>query len=235
MKNRLNIYSTIFLSLFFLSCNSTALFAVNSVFSNDYDIIGIDISKHQGEIDFEKVKSTGIIFIFIRATDGITYQDSTFKSNFTSARAAGLTVGAYHFYETNDDPIAQFKNFTRVVELKSGDLPPVIDIEKLHSKDDIKITENFQKFINALEAHYGVKPIIYSGFNFANEYLTNFGEYPLWLAEYNEADKPKLPKGWDDWTFWQWSQSEKITGISGNVDSDRYNGDEASFKKLLIK
>jgi lysozyme len=78
-------------------------------------IIGIDISKYQGKVDFAKVKNAGITYIFIRATEGITYQDVDYKSNYLAANAAGLTVGAYHFYETNDDPAAQLSNFTALI------------------------------------------------------------------------------------------------------------------------
>ena len=189
---------------------------------------------YQGSVDFNKVKTAGVTYVFIRATEGITIQDSEFKSNFASAQTAGLTVGAYHFYETNDDPIAQLDNFISVVTLKAGDLPPVIDIERIHNNDESNLIENIQKFLSGLESHYGVKPIIYSNHDFANEYLTEFGNYPLWLAEY-EVSEPKLPNGWANWVFWQWSESSIINGVNGNVDVDRYNGDEASFQRLLIK
>ena len=197
-------------------------------------IIGIDISKYQGKVNFKKVKASGITYVFIRATEGITYQDVDFKSNIAAARAAGLVVGAYHFYETNDAPAAQLNNFKNMASLQSGDLPPVIDIEKLHNNDSIDLTKNIQIFVDGLESYYGVKPIIYSGYNFANKYMKGFGGYPLWLAEY-EVTKPNLPEGWSDWTFWQWSQSNTVDGLDGNVDADRYNGSKASFDALLIK
>lgn len=216
------------------SCTSDVPNNSQSISSNQHGVIGIDISKYQGKVDFEKVKDAGINYIFIRATEGITYQDPNFKTNFLSAQDAGITVGAYHFYETNDDPEDQLKNFTSLVTLKSGDLPPVIDIEKLHKKDDKKLTENLQKFLDGLETHYGVKPIVYTGLNFSNKHLTGFGNYPLWLAEYGR-DEPKLPNGWANWTFWQWSQSHTISGITGDVDADRFNGDKSSFLNMLIK
>ncbi|OMH29193.1 hypothetical protein BGP75_20270 [Motiliproteus sp. MSK22-1] len=197
-------------------------------------ITGIDVSKYQGTVDFEKVKAAGARYVFVRATEGITYQDPDFKSNFSAAHTAGLTVGAYHFYETDDDPAAQLKNYTDMVSLQQGDLPPVVDIEKLHDNDQANLIDNLKAYLNGLEAHYGVKPIIYTGLDFANEYITEFGDYPLWLAEY-EVDQPTVPKGWSDWTFWQWSQTGTVEGITGNVDADRFNGDAASFGKILIK
>ena len=205
-----------------------------STSSNESQVIGIDISKYQGTVDFDKLKAAGISYIFIRATEGITYRDPYFKSNFNAAQAAGLIVGAYHFYETNDDPTLQLENFTNVATLKPGNLPPVVDIEKLHNQDDSSLAEGIQDFLDGLESQYGVKPIIYSGRNFSNKYLAGFGDYPLWLAEY-DVSSPTVPEGWSDWTFWQWSQTSTIEGINGQADADRYNGRKSSFQNLLIK
>ncbi len=197
-------------------------------------IVGIDISKYQGDVDFKQLKASGITYVFIRASEGNTYQDPEFKSHFAKAKAAGLTVSAYHFYETNDAPNSQLENFTQLVKLSVGDLPPVVDIERLHQQDDTRLSENLQVYLNGLERHYGVKPIIYTGLNFANQHVTRFSQYPLWLAEYGRT-QPTLPSGWSQWTFWQWSQSHALKGIDGKVDADKFNGDARSFAKLLIK
>ena len=222
------------LGLFLLRCVSESQTSATKRPDSEAEVIGIDVSKYQGAIDFDKVKAANIDYVFIRATEGITYQDIDFAANIESARAAGLVVGAYHFYETNDDPIAQLGNFTNTVSLQRGDLPPIVDIEKLHKNDDSNLTQNIQAFLDGLESHYGIKPIIYTGRNFANEYMAGFGDYALWLAEY-EVDAPTLPAGWADWTFWQWSQSSTIEGIDGQVDGDRYSGSAASFRELLIE
>lgn len=198
------------------------------------NLTGIDVSKYQGKIDFERVKAAGIRYVFVRATEGITYQDAFFKQNLEEAREAGLVIGAYHFYETDDDPISQLKNFTSMVSLQAGDLPPVVDIEKLHDNDQLDLTQNIQTYLDGLERHYKTKPIIYSGKNFANKYITTFSDYPLWLAEYQSL-YPTLPQGWNKWTFWQYSQTGKVDGVIGDVDVNRYNGEESSFNKMLIK
>ncbi|MFT5397068.1 MAG: lysozyme [Arenicella sp.] len=231
-------FSKYLISLFYISvlsvCFAEDYPAASKNTDNYSEIIGIDISKYQGTVDFKKVKADRIRYVFVRATEGITYQDADFESNIANARAVGLATGAYHFYETNDDPLSQFENFKSVVSLRSGDLPPVIDIEKLHNKDQSNLIDNIHIFLKALETHYRVKPIIYSGQNFANEYLTQLGDYPLWLAQY-EVGEPNIPEGWGNWTFWQWSQSTTVNGIDGQVDGDRFNGDELIFRGLLIK
>jgi len=200
----------------------------------EVNLKGIDVSKYQGDIDFTKIKAAGISYVFVRASEGNTYQDANFKTNFNNAKAAGLTVSAYHFYESNDAPDTQLKNFTNIVTLSPGDLPPVVDIEKLHMQDDDDLMKNLMTYLTGLETHYGVKPIIYTGLNFANQYVTQFSEYPLWLAEY-EVSSPTVPSGWKDWTFWQYSQAGSVDGIVGDVDVDKFNGDLMSFSKLLIK
>ena len=196
-------------------------------------LTGVDISSYQGTVDFTAVKAAGATYLFAKATQGNTYADPDYPKNYAGARAAGLVVGAYHYFMTDDEPDSQFNNFTSVVTLTSGDLPPVVDIEALADNSLPNLTENLQQFLDSLEKHYGVKPIIYSGESFANEDLTGFGSYPLWLAEYG-VSQPTLPNGWTAWTFWQWSQSGTIAGIDGAVDMDRFYGTEADLKKLLL-
>mgnify|MGYP000636148212 CR=1 FL=1 len=220
------------LILFIAACGHQS--SVDEPIVNQKDILGVDISKYQGEVDFKQLKAAGITYIFVKASEGNTYQDPTFARNFTQAKQAGLIVSAYHFYETNDAPNSQLENFTQLVKLSPGDLPPVVDIEKLHMQDDMMLMGNLQLYLNGLEQHDGVKPIIYTGLNFANQHVTEFSQYPLWIAEYGRT-QPTLPIGWSSWTFWQWSQSHTLTGIEGQVDADRFNGDAVNFAKLLIK
>ena len=222
------------LAIFISACMSFTSSEGKTSLKSEQNLTGIDVSKYQGEIDFDKVKAAGIRYVFVRATEGITYQDAFFKQNLDEAREAGLVIGAYHFYETDDDPVSQLNNFTSLVTLQAGDLPPVVDIEKLHDNDQVDLTENIQTYLDGLEQHYKTKPIIYSGKNFANKYITTFSDYPLWLAEYQSL-YPTLPQGWNKWTFWQYSQTGKIDGINGDVDINRFNGQENSFKKMLIK
>ena len=196
-------------------------------------IMGLDVSKYQGQIDFAAVAGAGYRYVLVKATQGVDYIDPNFKTNYQQAKAAGLLVGAYHYYMTDDEPEPQFQNFSGNAGLLSGDLPPVVDIEALAKNSLPDLAQNLQQFLEQLEQHHGVKPIIYTGENFANQYLNGLGAYPLWLAEYG-VDSPTLPHGWQTWTFWQYSQSTTVAGIEGKVDGDRFNGDEAALKALLI-
>jgi len=226
------ISTSLLLILFIAACSNPPALDTHEV--QQPEIIGVDISKYQGDVDFKQLKAAGITYVFVKASEGNTYQDPTFVRNFAKAKQAGLTVSAYHFYESNDAPQSQLENFTQLVTLSAGDLPPVVDIEKLHMQDDMMLTHHLQSYLSGLEKHYGVKPIIYTGLNFANQHVTEFAQYPLWIAEYGRT-QPTLPSGWSSWTFWQWSQSHTLKGIDGQVDADRFNGTAVNFSKLLIK
>lgn len=198
------------------------------------EVAGVDVSKWQGTIDFGKIKAAGMTYVFVKATEGITGVDPDYARNVAAARAAGLVVGSYHFYETNDDPSAQFGNFKQHVDVKPGDLPPVVDIEVLASNSRPDLADDLKSFLAQMEQAWGVRPILYSGVSFANQYLAGFGDYPLWVAEYTSAPAPKVPSGWTTWTFWQYSQSGTVAGVSGAVDMDRFNGTQAEFDALRI-
>jgi lysozyme len=126
------------------------------------------------------------------------------------------------------------RNQAALIGLLSGDLPPVVDIEVLSSNSLPDLATEVVRFLNLLEKQYGTKLIIYSGKNFANEYLKGFANYPLWLAEYNNDQAPQLPLDWTAWTFWQYSQGGSVAGVAGQVDLDRFNGDRDRFQALLI-
>lgn len=196
-------------------------------------LTGVDLSNHQGQVDFQQIKQAGMTFVFIKATQGETFVDPDYAQNMAAARAAGLAAGPYHFYMTNDQPETQFANLSKTVSLQSGDLPPVVDIEVLHKGTLPEMAVNLRSFLDKIETHYGVKPILYTGVRFANEHLKDFGEYPLWIAEY-KVDAPSLPQGWKGWTIWQYSQEASVAGVDGPVDANRLNGDETLLKSFLV-
>ena len=194
---------------------------------------GIDVSDHQGTVDWTAVQQAGKVFVFIKATDGITWTDPDFATNWSGARAAGLLRGAYHFYETDDDPTAQAQNFLSAVQLQPGDLPPVVDIEKLDSGSTASQTvQDLQTWLDVVQQATGRVPIIYTSPTFWNSLGTSaFGRYPLWVAEYG-VQTPKLPAGWTSWTFWQSSESGTVSGISGSVDLNVFQGTLADLAAL---
>jgi lysozyme len=161
--------------------------------------------------------------------------DPDYQRNIAAARAAGLYVGSYHFYTTDHTAQSQFDNVVKHLDMKAGDLPLVVDIEVLSKNSLPDLATELKAFLDLVEQNYGIKPIIYSGESFANEYLKGFADYPLWLAEYTDAPAPKLPLDWRAWTFWQHSQNGSVAGVKGAVDLDRFNGTAEQIEALLVR
>lgn len=193
---------------------------------------GIDVSHFQGTVNWSAVRSAGTGFAFAKATEGITYQDPQFANNWFGMQAAGVLRGAYHFYEGNDDPVAQANNFIKTVgALAASDLPPVIDIEAFGgAASSAALIAGVQTWLNTVEQALGRTPMIYTGTSFWDEYMNSqFSKYPLWVAEYG-VSQPRLPIGWTTWTFWQNSQSGTVTGVNGAVDTDVFAGSLADLQ-----
>ena len=201
---------------------------------HDDKAIGFDVSEYQSEIDWEQTyhidESFELSFVFIRATAGKNKTDKRFKENWKASKERELIRGAYHYYRPNENSIAQAENFIKNVKLERGDLPPVLDIEKLpksQSIDSLKV--GLRRWLNKVEKHYKVKPIIYSGESYYTDFLKEeFSDYPLWIANYNFW-RNHLE---DDWLFWQFTEKAQIEGIEGMVDVNIFNGNK---NKLLLK
>jgi lysozyme len=199
---------------------------------------GIDVSHWDAGIDWPKVRATGQRFVFAKATEGINYKDDTFKDNWSGAKAAGLLRGAYHFFRCNVDAKKQADFFIDFVKAAKddGELPPVLDLETNDGMTKEKIVVAAKVWLDRVEAAFGKKPIIYSGQYFLQDYLVQPGggpppwakDYPLWLAQYPnqfvEGAKPFLPRGWFNWSIWQYSDKGRINGINAAVDMNFFNG-----------
>ena len=204
---------------------------------------GIDVSHYQGTVDWPSVKTAGINFTFIKATDGASYQDPMFSTNWQGSKSAGITRGAYHFYRPDDNVTSQADNFINTVsKLDIMDLPPVIDIE-IQPPSGIsneQFCQGILTWLQTVEKALDHKPIIYTYYSFAQSYLTdeNLNSYPLWLADYqNPPASPLLPNTWanNGWKFWQYSQSGTCSGINGNVDLDVYNGSGFDLNTFILE
>lgn len=206
-----------------------------SVPAAQVETAGVDLSKWQGAVDFAKIKAAGNRYVFVKVSQGALGADPDYRRNIAGARAAGLYVGSYHFYTTDQTAQSQFDNVAKHVDMKAGDLPLVVDIEVLSKNSLPDLAGELQIFLGLIEKRYGIKPIVYSGENFANEYLKGFADYPLWLAEYTDAAAPKLPLDWNAWTFWQYSQSGRVPGVNGAVDTNRFNGNAEQLEALLVR
>jgi lysozyme len=203
----------------------------------NYSIHGIDVSKYQQIISWEsvkemKVKNVQLGFAFIKATEGIENTDPQFKRNWKKSKQAGVIRGAYHFFLATKDGRAQAENFISEVDLEKGDLPPVVDIEQTYGVSATILKKELKEWLEIVENHYGVKPIIYTSVDFYSRNLgKEFNNYPLWAAHYYQYTTPRIDRNWD---FWQHSEEGRVNGILSKVDFNVFNGDSLQFRNILL-
>ncbi|UKT62289.1 glycoside hydrolase family 25 protein [Pedobacter mucosus] len=201
----------------------------------NYTIHGIDVSYYQGKINWQQVKTmkeddVNIRFAFIKATEGLLQVDPYFQRNWREAPKAGIICGAYHFFRPKRNGKSQAKFFLQVVNIEKGDLPPVVDIESLDGVSPLKMRAELADFLNYVEMKTKVRPIIYTGLKFYEDYLDgSFDDYSLWIAHYYQ---PKLRLDKSRWKFWQHSDKAKINGIGHVVDFNAFNGDSVALEQL---
>ena len=206
--------------------------------ANTDKAIGIDVSHYQGRIDWKQVKFINhekypIAFVFVRATQGCDTNDRQFEKNWQQTKANNFIRGAYHYYRPNENSIQQAENFIATVRLTKGDLPPVLDIEKMPENQSIEnLKIGLRRFLEKIEKHYKVQPIIYCGERYYTEFLkAEFSEYAFWIANYNFIDTEINA----DFRFWQFTEQARVEGISEKVDVNIFNGNCNDLNDLRIK
>jgi lysozyme len=203
-----------------------------------YTVHGIDISHHQGNINWDtlEISRVGLFpirFIFMKATEGSDWTDRNFENNFADARLHGFMRGAYHYFKPAADARMQADNFIRHVDLRPGDLPPVLDVEEkgLISKTDLQ--RGVKSWLLRIEEHYGVKPILYASYRFRTRYLNDpfFDDYPYWIAHYYVESVRYA----GSWLFWQHTDRGQVPGIPEPVDLNIFNGKFEDLQTLTLR
>ncbi|MCS6798188.1 MAG: hypothetical protein NZ898_06625 [Myxococcota bacterium] len=188
---------------------------------------GIDVSHWQGRIDWDAVAGAGIRFAFIRVSDGTGTMDREFHRNWPEARRVGIVRGVYQFFRPNQDPIAQADLLLdRIGTLEPDDMSPVIDVEVTGDRTASQIVAAMRAWIDRVEAATRRRVIIYTAPYFWRTSVGNsdaFASNPLWIANWG-VRCPDVPEPWSDWAFWQTSDSGRVAGISGNVDTNEFDG-----------
>lgn len=191
------------------------------------DALGIDVSSYQGSIDWPTVKKAGISFASIKATEGTNITDNMFATNYADAKRAGILRGAYHFARPSEGPaVDQANHFLDVVNAAGGvdELPAILDVEDNGGLSPQALTSWVQSWVDTVKSVTNKTPLIYTYPYFAETNLeTTLSNLPLWIAEYG-VSQPQNVNGWTSWTFWQYSDTGTVNGITGNVDLDVYNG-----------
>jgi GH25 family lysozyme M1 (1,4-beta-N-acetylmuramidase) len=214
--------------------SGTAEQAMTNRCSGGNTVKGIDVSYFQGTINWNAVKNDGVKYAFIRVSDGTGFIDPKFSQNWNGAKNAGVLRGAYQFFRSDDDPIAQANILINKVggRLGPNDLPPVVDVESTDGVSASTRRQRLNRWLNHVEAKLGVKPIIYTGPYFWQDNVGgDFNDHKLWVAHYG-TNCPLVPGNWSRWTFHQHTSSGSVNGIGGNVDMNRFNGTLAQLRAM---
>jgi|GEM_PF-6749490 len=209
---------------------------------------GIDVSHHNGTVNWTQVAGAGIVYAYMKATEGRTFEDPQFATNWAGSRAAGIVRGAYHVIrEPSSSSVRdQAANFMNTVNHQRGDMPPALDVEFqfleriINEQGVANAWQYLWTWCQEVERGTGYQPILYMSERGARSMNFNFGSLPsleLWMPRYRDLNNlPPLPldaRGqlvWPHWTFWQHSERGRVAGIgSAHVDLNVYNGDRNAF------
>jgi lysozyme len=198
-----------------------------------FGVIGVDVSHHQGEIDWQKLAKTDVRFAYIKATEGGDYVDPMFKQNWDTARKAGLAVGAYHFFTRCKTGADQAKNFLATLPADVDALPPVLDAEKVEPCDsdavELDPLKETQAFMDAVNAKLSCKPILYVSQEFDAAVLAgHFKDESFWVSSI--LAPPTFRR--NSWKLWQYFDGGKRAGVNGPVDLDVFRGTMRDFENF---
>ncbi|MES1204160.1 MAG: GH25 family lysozyme [Pseudomonadota bacterium] len=192
---------------------------------------GIDVSRHQGAIDWKALAGAGVKFAYIKASEGADHRDDRFAANWRDSAAAGVRRGAYHYFTLCRPGAAQAANFIATVPVEPNALPHAVDVEqKFPCREGPTITDapgEIAVFLDMLEARYGRRPIIYTTSEFNQNHLDGtLLRERFWLR--NLFAQPDFRR--DAWVIWQYRHDGKKPGVQGPVDLNYFRGDEAAFE-----
>ena len=192
-------------------------------------VFGIDVSHHNGIIDWEtlKLNHPEIEFAYIRCVVGLGRVDNKYVKNVVGAKKVGIKTGAYVYYYANRNSRAQFSNLKHQVLMVQHELIPVLDIEKPSKYGPENLRKGLANWLHLVEDEYGVKPAIYTNLGYFEEHLFGyFNDYPKWIAAYSRCPSNV------DWDIHQFSETGRFQGIDGFVDMNYCS--RSSFNKFLI-
>ncbi len=206
-------------------------------------IRGIDVSHWQGKINWQTVKTAGIQYAYLKASEGGFYADDTYQFNLENAQKAGILCGPYDFFHAAGDKNgrAQARWFLDLIKGGPTDLPPALDIETMSAN----MLGWIKQWVDEVTEHTGRKPIIYTGPDIISNHLVQFGKVPSWLTELVlwlsspaprgqpcDGRTPFVPAVWPKWKIWQYCWEGRLPGIDANVDLDYFNGSLAELSEL---
>ncbi|NLG24483.1 MAG: hypothetical protein GX558_03950 [Clostridiales bacterium] len=214
------------------------IFLLNDRSAGRYPVRGVDVSSHQGEIDWPTLAGQDLSFAYIKATEGSTFVDPRYSANAAGGRDAGLRVGAYHFFSYDSPGASQAASFVATIDARPGDLPPAVDVEFYGAYEKSpapaeQAVAQLTALVDALIAQYGVPPVLYATGRAYRLYIEGrFDACPIWIRDVFFA--PRLPDG-RTWTFWQYADRGRLAGYAGRerfIDLNVFAGSAQEFAAL---
>lgn len=197
---------------------------------------GLDLSHYQPDADFKQLVEAGFAFCFLKSGEGLQTPDSAFQKHRARAAAAGMPIGAYHFYRAGYSPEAQANFLLKVASPKKGDLLPVLDLEDFGNVKPLHLLPEVMAFMAIVEAAIGRPPILYASPSFINEMGNpqDLFRFPLWIANY-KVPAPHIPPPWNTFAFWQNAEEGAVKGINAKgVDHNIFNGTKEDLQKFIL-
>ncbi|MDO4741990.1 MAG: GH25 family lysozyme [Candidatus Saccharibacteria bacterium] len=217
LKSFFAVVIVVVLAFFIYNAVKTRQLNINQWFANG-QILGVDISLYQEDVDMEKLASQGVQFVYIKATEGSKYVDKDFQKNWENALRAEIPAGAYHYFSYKESGLAQAAHFIETIGDLEGRLIPAIDMELTpkEAEDPPKkedVVKSLRAMVAALEEEYGVKPMIYAQKDYYDLYLAeDFKDYPRWVRN---VYYPVFLDAGDAWSVWQYNDRGILEGYSG--------------------
>lgn len=210
-------------------------------------VIGIDISHHQGRIDWSRVefsyeKGSGALveggaagvrpvdFVIAKATEGLDHQDRRYAEYKAECERVGIPFGAYHYFKPGVPAGDQASNFIKSARLGTGNMIPVLDVEERGRKTVSELQTAVLGWLQTVENIYGVKPVVYCSLSFYEKYFRSprFSDYRFWIAAYSRESLGM------DYVLWQQTDRGRVRGIKEKTDIDVFNGSKADFRRTML-
>ncbi len=207
-------------------------------YSHKYEIRGVDVSHHNGDINWAQLRNEGISFAYIKATEGLSHKDRSYRNNYLKSKQSDIKAGAYHFYTFGLDGVMQAQHFIHVAKVDGNDLIPAIDVEhsliNIYSSDkdyQERVIVELQKMEQALFDYYGVHPIIYTNKDCYKLYIKkHFPENLIWMSDLR--NEPTIQD--NEWVIWQFSHTGVINGAMGDIDLNYFRYSYRKFNQLSM-
>lgn len=180
---------------------------------------GIDISNHNGNINFNQVKTAGVEVVYIKATEGTTFKDSYLDTNYSNAHYAGLKTGFYHFLVGTSEPETQANNFYNAIKDKTSDLIPMLDVETNFDG----LMDYILRFIAKFKELSNMQIGIYTYTSFMDNLDNRIADYPLWEANYNNDPWRLNSNFFTNRVGHQYSETGSVSGINTECDMNEFN------------